>query len=395
MEFSEFRGTDLGPRKAKIARVMQLIPPETPEDIPVIAHVPCYFGFGNRPRPETYWQDPAVMLAFQQDGYERHLRLVQDDVVPYFMPWFGTGILASGFGCRLCEATGNGDDPAVTEQSVHRVEDIAHLRIPNPETDGWMPRVLRFMEYGVQHGEMPVGMTDLNSPLCTAAQICGYDNLFYWMYDEPDAVHDLMHMICEAFTKWVSLQREICRETPGRSHGLQGVYTPRGGVWMSDDDLVSVNAELYEEFVLPYYQKIYREFQGGHLHWCGVGTHQLDQILKIDALTAVNNSPMGHFAVFEKLHEKLSGKVAIEVQDAAPLDPDYYYGHLFANFSDMTGILVTTFVEDQLGMDNQGATVYTDRDPYTCANQIVQAVRKYGGAAIERGNVNGTISPRQ
>ena len=385
MDFSEFRGFDLRERKEKIKKAMDLVPPETAEDIPVIAHVPCYFGFGNHPRPREYWEDPAVMLAFQQDGYERHLELVDDDTVPYFMPWFGTGVLASGFGCQLREATGQGDDPAVISQAVYRPEEIGRLRLPDPEKDGWMPRVLRFMEYGARHAEMPVGMTDLNSPLCTAAQICGYDNLFYWMYDEPDAVHELMEMICEAFTKWVRLQREICGETPGQSHGLQGVYTPRGGVWMSDDDLVSVNKELYEEFVLPYYQRIFREFQGGHLHWCGIGNHQIDNIVKIHALTAVNNSPMGHFEAFHRLHRALAGKVAIEIQDAAPLEPEIYYKNLFMGLESMTGVMVTTFVEDRLGMDSQGATVPTERDPFACANRIVRAVRKYGGGIIEKG----------
>lgn len=385
MEFLEFRGVDLRPRKEKIDKAMRLIPPEKPEDIPVIAHVPCYFGFGDFPRPKEYWQDPAMMLKFQQDGYEEHMKRVNDDVVPYFMPWFGTGVLASGFGCECCDATGNGDDPAVVSQAVHRVEDIAHLRLPDPEKDGWMPRVLRFMEYGVKHGEMPVGLTDMNSPLCTAAQICGYDNLFCWMYDEPEAVHELMSMICEAFTHWVKLQRELCQETPGEAHGLQGVYTPRGGVWMSDDDLVSIGGDLYDEFVVPHYQKIFKEFGGGHLHWCGIGNHQIENILKIESLTAVNNSTLGNFDTFEKLHSALTGKLAIELQDAAPVDPDYYYGRLFRNLDSMTGVMVTTFVEKTLGMDHKGATIYTELDPYERANKVVEAVRKHGGMVIERG----------
>lgn len=385
MDFTSFRGVDLRPRKERIRRAMYLMEPESGEDIPVIAHVPCYFGFGNEPRPQEYWTDPAVMLAFQQDGYEKHLQLVDDDTVPYFMPWFGTGVLASGFGVTLAEATGNSDDPAVVGQAVHTLEELARLRLPDPERDGWMPRVLEFMDYGVQHGEMPVGLTDMNSPLCTAAQICGYDNLFYWMYDEPDAIHDLMRMICEAFTSWVRLQRQICGEDAGQAHGLQGVYMPRGGVWMSDDDLVSVNAELYGEFVLPYYQEIFRAFQGGHLHWCGDGRHQIQNILKMDALTAVNNSPMGHFDIFQTTYKALRGKLAYEIQDAAPLDPDAYYGNLFAGLDDVRGLMVTTFVEDRLGMDASGATVYTDLDPFARANAVVQAVRRHGGAAIERG----------
>ena len=49
MEFTSFRGFDLRPRKEKIRRAMELEAPVCGDDIPVIAHVPCYFGFGNVP----------------------------------------------------------------------------------------------------------------------------------------------------------------------------------------------------------------------------------------------------------------------------------------------------------------------------------------------------------
>jgi hypothetical protein len=389
MAFDEFRGFDLRPRMRRIERAMNLVPPVSGDDIPVIAHTPCYFGFGNAPRPAGYWHDPALMLSFQQDGYEAHLRNVEDDTVPYFMPWFGTGVLATAFGCAARDAAGDGDDPAVTDYAVKRVSDITRLKKPEPDRDGWMPRVLRFMEYAARHGEMPVGATDLNSPLCTAAQVCGYENLFLWMYDEPEAVEDLMALITESFIDWVRLQREICGETPGQSHGLQGVWTPKGGVWLSDDDLVSLSPPLYERFLLPHYNRIFDEFGGGHLHWCGLGTHQLKNVLRIRSLTSVNNSPMGNWAAFQALYDALGGKLCIQIQDSAPVDPDAYYQSLFAKQSGMTGVMVATFVEDVLAMAEGGRTVFVKHDPIEKANLVVRAVRKYGQQAIERGKENG------
>lgn len=374
---------DLRPRKQKITNTMNLVPPKTVEDIPVMAHTPCYFGFGCAPMPSDYWNDPAVMLAFQQDGYEKHLRQVDDDVVPYFMPWFGTGVLASAFGCGMREAGGNGDDPAVVSCAVEKVEDIARLKRPDPRRDGWMPRVLRFMEYAARYGEMPVGYTDLNSPLCTAAQIVGYDNLFYWMYDEPEAVSDLMDLITESFIDWVKLQREITGEQPGNSNGLQGVWTPKGGVWLSDDDLVSINSDFYAQFVVQRYRRIYETFDGGHLHYCGVGTHQIENFLKIGTLTAINNSPMGNADAFARLALACKGRFALEIQDAAPLTPESYYDKIFKGLTDMTGIMVATFAEDSLAMDNEGRTLSVQRDPVVAANAVVRAVRKAAAPIVE------------
>jgi len=363
--------------------MMNLIPPKTPEDVPVIVHTPCYFGFGEAPRSLSYWEDPAEMLRFQQDGYEEHLRRAHDDVVPYFTPWFGTGVLASAFGCEIRMPTGNGDDPAVVSHAVEDVKDIARLKLPDPHRDGQMPAVLRFMEYAAEHGEMPVGYTDLNSPLCTAAQICGYDKLFYWMYDEPEAVHELMDKITEAFTSWVKLQRTITGEPFGAANGLQGVWTPRGGVWMSDDDLVSINAGLYHEFVLPHYSKIFTEFGGGHLHYCGIGTHQLGNIREMQGVTAINNSPLGNREAFQALVTAARGRLCVEIQDAAPLEPEAYYRHLFEGLPDLTGIMITTFAEHSLATDRDGRTIEVTRDPFDGANRVVDAVRAIAEEMME------------
>ena len=382
--FDSFRGIDLTARKARIRNAMNLVPPRSAEDIPVIAHTPCYFGFGNSNMPEGYWQDPAVMLAYQQDGYERHLKTVDDDLVPYFMPWFGTGVLARAFGCPMRDATGKGDDPAVIGTAIHAPEDIAKLKKPDFYRDGWMPRVIRFMEYAARHGEMPVGPSDLNSPLCTAAQIVGYDNLFIWMYDEEDAVDDLMGLITETFIDWVRLQKEISGEPMNMSNGLQGVWTPKGGVWLSDDDLVSVGPELYERFVLPHYQRIFKEFGGGHLHYCGVGTHQLDNILKIPDLTAVNNSAMGNAAAFGKLVNGVNGRLAIELQDGAPVSPYTYYEKIFSEIEDFTGFMVGMFVQEDLGIDDDGRVVPAQGSTIARANDVVKAVRQAAAKRMQR-----------
>ena len=42
----------------------------------------------------------------------------------------------------------------------------------------------------------------------------------------------------------------------------------------------------------------------------------------------------------------------------------------------MTGIMVTTFVEDALGMDDEGHTVFAERNPIDAANAVVRAVRE-------------------
>lgn len=382
--FKEWRGFDIAGRCKKIERAFNLEKVRSPEDFPIIINTPCYFGFGNNPMPADYWTNPASMVRYQEQGFEKHLKLVDDDTVPYFMPWFGTGVLASGFGCKIKDATGFGDDPGVISTCVETVEDIANLRIPDPYKDGLMPKVLDFMDYARMNSDLPVGLTDMNSPLCTAAQLCGYDKLFVWMYEEPEAVRELMDKIVEAFITWVKVQKEHIGEPLNSSNGLQGVWSPEGvGVWVSDDDLVSVSPGLYEEFVVPANSRVFEAFGGGFVHFCGRGIHQIDNLLKTKNIRGINNSPMADFQTFGKLVQGVGGKIGILIQDAAPVDVENYYPSLFEYIKDPRGIMLATFVEDNLGLDMHGNTSHVQRDPIEAANRIVRTIRECVARKLE------------
>src|SRR5512137_2730557 len=127
-EFTEWRGFDLRRRHAKIERAFHLADVKGPDDVPLVINTPCYFAFAGQNVPEDYFTNPAAMLAYQANGFEKHLRQVDDDTVPYFMPWFGTGVLASGFGCQIGLEPGPGNDPAVAAPCVTSAKDAAHLR---------------------------------------------------------------------------------------------------------------------------------------------------------------------------------------------------------------------------------------------------------------------------
>jgi hypothetical protein len=373
----EWRGFDLTRRKEKIRLAFEKVPLTDAEMLPILIGTPCYFGFGNKPRPRAYWEDPKVMVEFQENAYMSHLTQIHDDMVPYFMPWFGTGVLASAFGSTIMPATGNGDDPAVIDTIVQSPADIAKLKLPDPYRSGWMPKVVEFIEYARRHSDLPIGLTDMNSPLSTATQLCGYENLFVWMYEEPEAVKDLMAIITEALIQWVRLQKQIIGEPLDASNGLQGFWSPKAGIWLSDDDLVTMGPEQYAEFVVPHYSRIFTEFGGGILHFCGRGLHQADNILSIENIRAVNNSPMGNFDLFKEFADRVGrGRLSIVIQDVAPENIRGYYTRLFDKLNDFRGIMVATFMLDNAAMDEFGGSVTVDRDPVAAANELVDVVRE-------------------
>ena len=382
MPFTSWRGFDIRPRKDKLEKTFRGEKPLSAMDMPVIVSTGNYFGFGGKKRPSEYWQDPACMYNYQATYLLEHLSKVEDDLVPFFMPWFGTGVLASAFGCPVKWASGNGDDPCAAGPAVHCAKEAALLKLPNLERDGLMPMVLKFIDYARENGDLPVGPTDLNSPFSTLTQICGYENLFVWMYEEPELVHELMAMVTEAFILWLKKQKQHTCEESDSSNGLQGVWSPKGvGVWISDDDLIAMGPELYEKFVVPHYRELFAAFSGGSLHYCGAGTQHLDNFAKIGHVRAINNSPMGNTAAFDALVAGRPKGSVLEIQDNAPEDPVAYYQKLFANTRDFTGIMVATWVLDTVAMTNDGGYRIVQWDPIEAANATVRAIRK---AATDR-----------
>jgi uroporphyrinogen-III decarboxylase len=371
-----WRGFDLPPRIAKIERAFSRAEVTSPDDVPILINTPCYFAFGTYDKPADYFTNPASMVEYQALGYERHLTEIDDDLVPYFMPWFGTGVLASGFGCEIALPPGPGNDPAVAAPCIRSPADVAKLRMPDPYRDGWMPRVLEAIDYARANSDLPVGLTDMQGPLDTLGQMCGQQQLFMWMYEEPQMVHDLFDIVTQAFIEWVKVQKAQIGEPLYRSNGLQGVGASPVGVWESDDDMVMIGPKQYREFVVPCVSRIFEAFGGGSLHFCGKGYQHLDNIREVQDVRVVNNSPMAHFAALGKFMRGLGDQVVLQLQDLAPVDVEGYYRQLFAEIDDLRGVMLATFVVDGLGMDADGGYVSVDWDPFDVARRIVTAVRE-------------------
>jgi uroporphyrinogen-III decarboxylase len=371
-----WRDFDLSHRLEKIGRTFAMADVISADDVPILANTPCYFAFSTYDKPDDYFTDPASMVRYQEDGFQRHLAAIDDDVVPYFMPWFGTGVLASAFGCQIAIAEGAGNDPSVVAPCITSPADVTRLRMPDANRDGWMPRVLAAIDHARAHSDLPAGLTDMQGPLDTLGQMCGQVQLFTWMIDEPAMVHDLLDMVTDAFIEWVRVQKDHIGEPLDRSNGLQGVGGSAIGVWESDDDMTMLSPEMYGDFVGPRVSRIFDAFGGGSVHFCGRGYQHLETILKSPGVRVVNTSPMGKFKELGTFRRRLGGSVSLQLQDIAPVDPEGYYRRLFAELDDLRGVMVAPFVVDGIGMDADGGYVTRQDDPFATAMHLVAVVRE-------------------
>jgi uroporphyrinogen-III decarboxylase len=346
---------------------------------PFIVNAAPYWAFGLDPEsfPERYYDDPAVMTQFQERNYYEQVLAVDDDFVPYLMPWFGTAVTASALGCQVDFLVKM--DPAVNPgvYPVQSPTDVKRLQIPNFERDGLMPRVLEFIRYMRANSFLPVGITDFQGPLTTANQLMGYDKLIYLMQDHPSAMHELMDKVTETLIGWVKKQKHLIGEALTECISDQQVYTGRhAGVWFSDDDAVLMSPGTYKEFVVPYNSRILKAFGGGCLHYCGNATHQAGNFLATEGLLAINNYALHDLRGFRELKSKLEDRIVLFVCDFTPLDHSAYYHELLEGLS-LSGLVIDSQFTPAVALIPGGKYEAVRRDPLVGRKKVFDYLQGY------------------
>jgi len=339
---------------------------------PIIVNSALYWAFGLDPEtfPDGYYDDPQVMIDFQERTYYEQLKEIEDDFVPYLMPWFGTGVTASALGCQVDFPPKL--DPAVNPRHypVQSPEDVKRLQVADPEKDGLMPRVLEFLRAMRASSFLPVGITDFQGPLTTANQLLGYDKLIYLMNDYPTVMHELMDKVTETLIRWVKKQKEVIGEPLTDCISDQQVYV-RGhvGIWFSDDDAVLMSPKTYKEFVVPYNSRILKTFGGGCLHYCGNATHQAENFLAMEGLRAINTYTLYDLAAFRALKSKLEGRIVLFACDFTAVDYQDYFRELLDGLS-LRGLVIDSEFTPLVGLVRGGKYIQVQR-PVTPGRQEV------------------------
>ena len=350
------------------------------QESPYIIYDVNYWLFGalQEEIPEGYCsEDPSIMTNYQAQKIEIHMREYQDVYIPFLMPWFGTGVLASGFGIDVKFL--DKMDPAVDLPTIQDIQQVRDLKKPNPLKDGLMPRVLNTIRYMRENTDFPVGVTDCQGPLTTALQIIGYDKMIYWMHDHPEMIHDLMQLVTDSLIEWIRVQKEIAGQSRDDDAYVLGVKIPGGigGVWISDDDSVIFGKDLYREFVVPYNSQVLEAFGGGVIHFCGSANQHIENFLSTRGLKAIHNLNLDHLDEAARLCHALAEKKLVYMVGDFNLEDnriDHYYQQLFQKMNSQ-GLIVISYIAPALSLQ-EGQYIDTRRDP-GIGKRIEQSIQKH------------------
>lgn len=247
--------------------------------------------------------------------------------------------------------------------------------MPDPDRDGLMPKVLKFLRYMQEHSFLPVGITDFQGPLTTANLLMGYDGLIYLMHDHPQTMHELMDKLTEALISWVKKQKAVVGEPLEECIGNQQVYLGRNaGIWFSDDDAVLMSPKAYKEFVVPYNSRILTAFGGGCLHYCGNATHQTENFLNTEGLLAINSYSLYNRKAVHELKAKIEGRIALFLCDFTPVEYARYFEEMLDGLS-LRGLVVDSQFSPVLGLLKGGKYNAVRRDLRSGRRAVFECLR--------------------
>ena len=206
---------------------------------------------------------------------------------------YGTGILPTLFGCELflMEEDMNTLPTAIPLASRERVRSLVDQGVPDVHKAlgaKVFEAAARFMgvfaEYPAIRQCIQLYHPDWQGPIDVAEVVWG-SPIFYAFYDDPDLVRRFLSLVVDTYATFA---RDWYKLT-----GAPSAYTchwdmlHKGTLMLRNDSLMNLSPEMYTEFVRPMDQRLFDEFGGGVVHFCGRGSHYIESLSKMRGLTGI------------------------------------------------------------------------------------------------------------
>ena len=112
------------------------------------------------------------------------------------------------------------------------------------------------------------------------------------MYDTPEAVKDLVEKCHDLVVKFLDVYLTQVGEV-NMAH-CPVIWAPRElGIWLSEDEAGALSPDAFEEFCLPWLERLSKRFGGISMHCCAAADHQYESFKKIPQLRGLNRVYQG------------------------------------------------------------------------------------------------------
>jgi uroporphyrinogen-III decarboxylase len=195
------------------------------------------------------WYGISKTNYFSSDDLwlKSNLKAINSFPEVWFMPGFwseyGMCTEPSAFGSRLVFME---DSLPHAEKVLSDIMDTDRLPRPNVKTDGLLPFMinrLRNCECAIRNADHQVRFAVARGPLNIASFLMGTTEFMLSLALNPDSSHKLLQKITDFICDWLSWQKEC--------------FPSINGVLVLDDIMGFVGESEFNEFVLPYFKRIF------------------------------------------------------------------------------------------------------------------------------------------
>jgi uroporphyrinogen decarboxylase len=303
-------------RRERVARTKRFETPDRVPVIPALAHRFLVPKVGVR--FHEYYGDPETMLRTQILCQKWLFENVRTDAYSITGAWVGAWtdfqntFEAGSLGCAVHFPDDNipwvGEGWVKTDDDLHRLEafDYVHTGINARQIEFRQAMIAVADKYPVRFQDGPVFYPGANpaltntsdGPFGIAGDVMGQVEAFTAIYERPDFLREVLRIITDKMIAWL----DFCAQEMRLPNPVDFAWT--------DDLAVSLSADTFREFALPYNLKLRSHFDGWiSLHMCGKTDHLLD--IFRDDLTINELQGFGYQVDLDHIAEVMGGRVVL------------------------------------------------------------------------------------
>jgi hypothetical protein len=188
---------------------------------------------------------------------------------------------------------------------------------------------------------------DLQGPFDIAHLVYG-DAIFYDLYDDPEFIHHLLELACQAIFMGMEECLKVLPDSDKYLAHYNGLVIPRsiGGIKTSEDTSTLLSKDHINEFIIPYLKKVLSMYGGGYVHYCGKNPHLFESIIGMPEVKGINfGNPEKHDMeyILKRCAENgkiFYGSIPKRQEESAR---DYFLKYLAASRIENRSILLLTY----------------------------------------------------
>jgi hypothetical protein len=232
--------------------------------------------------------DMELSLSLQLAALEASMDYAMD--VPNFLePWYGIGAVPAAYGA---DYVWNGNMAPATTPLFKTVDEALAAGYEEIEKTPVGRHILEMTEYFLEMtgGKIPISLSDVQSPLDSAAALIDTSEFYMACLEDPDSVKKLLERVTDITVRFCKRQAAMIGEQlvfPG--HGFSSSRN-FAGLGFSDDNSIMLSPETHEEVCGDSMVRFGRAFGGFAFHCCGNWSKKTETIKTLSGLKTVDGA---------------------------------------------------------------------------------------------------------